>query len=236
MKPGIRKAWQHKARQQLNTRKFVQCEKYTQNAILRDMMCRGMVCRGTYSKYPLCMTMSDLSNNSASLLSGLYITRTRHCEMGAIRTRLHKLQDDFWDILTICGARRQISAPDDTARIAFCSWASSLFNSKMMAAFCQTARDTLTITISEEYIRCIAPKLDNCTANNLLELLGCVALADGLLVPNGNIGDGEVEVTTTDIDSFCVSMTVRFSPSYMEEVQIDEARFKSMYGHIVANL
>lgn len=231
MKPCIRKAWPHKARRKFNIRKFIHCEGYAQKAILS-----GMVCRGTYNKYPCCMTMHDLSNNAVSLLSGLYITRNRHCEMEAIRTRLHKLQDSFWDILIKCGARRQISARDDTALLAFCSWASSLFNSKMMAAFCQMGRDTLTITISDEYITCSAPKLDNGTANNLLDILGCVALANGLLAPNGNIGDGDIHVITTDIDRLCVSMTVPFNPSYMEEVKMDEARFRSMYGHIVANL
>ena len=232
---SIRKAWRHKAHQKLHIRKLAQCEKHMQNAILPGMMSRDMVCRGTYNKYPCCMTMNDLSNNAVSLLSSLYITKTRDCEMEAIKTRLHKLQDGFWDILSKCGTRRQINAPDNTAAMAFCSWASTLFNSQIMSAFCQTAQDTLTISISEEYITCIAPKLDTCTANILLDLLGCVALANGLLVRNGNIGDGDIKVTTAGIATFCVSMTVPFLPSYIEDVKVDEPRFRSTYGHIVAN-
>ena len=227
VKTGIRKLWSWTARRKFNTRKLNLCEKDKRTS-------SSIVSTGTYSSYPCCMTMKDLSNNAVSILSGVYITKIRHFQMEEIRTKLHKLQDTFWNILTECGSRKQINTPGHIAQLAFCSWASSVFNSKLVAAFCETARDTLIITVSDNDIMFKAPKLDSYTANNLLDNLACVTLTNGLLDPKAVIADGQVEVTTTYIDSFCVSVTVSLCPFYMDDVKMDEARFMSMYSHIVA--
>lgn len=229
MKPAIRKWGQHKAFRKIIARRFIQDEQYMKKAILPDVPCGG-----AYNMYPFYTTMLELVYTDVSLFSGLYISRKKPDPTKPKTTSVYKLQDTAWDILTTCGARRQISAPDEITRIAFCSWTSSIFNTKILAAFYQTALDTLTIKINEEDITCIAPKLDTSTANELLDILDCLTWLNRALVQEGKNIDGKVQVAKADIDSFCVSVTVPFSPSYMEEVRREEARFRSMYGHIVA--
>jgi hypothetical protein len=194
------------------------------------------VYRGAFNQYPCTMTMDDLSTNEVTLVPGVYITSTRDCNMGTIRKTLHQLHDNFWDKLKLCGARKQIIASGYTARIVFCHWASSLYNGKLVSAFCQTACDTLIVTIKDAHIECGALNLKAFAAKNLLDILACVALANGLVSPNGLIGGACVEVTSMDIDKFNVLMTVQLDPHYMKEVERDETRLSSMYGHLVAEM
>lgn len=192
------------------------------------------ICRGAFNRYPCLMTISDLSTNAVTLMPGVYITSTRACEMGTIRKTLHDIGDNFWDTLKLCVARNHDIASGDIACLVFCHWASSLYNSKLMSGFCHVARDTLTITIYDDSIRCCAFKLKACAAKNLLDIMACVELASGLISPNEQIGGARVEVTTTDIDRFSVCFTVKLCPSYMEDVKMNESRFYNMYGHLVA--
>lgn len=195
-----------------------------------------IVCKGTYSMLPCSISMNDLSNNAVSLMPCLYITSTRHIEIDEIRTTLNTLQYHFWDILSECGERKKIVASDNIARLALCSWASSQFNSKLIAAFYHTVQDELTIRISDEHITCTASKLDDYSAGKLLDMLACVALASGLLALDGHIGNARVEVTTTTINTFCVSTTIELPAYYMNEVKMNEAHLTYMYGHILAKL
>jgi len=190
--------------------------------------------RGAFNPYPCTMKISDLSTNTVTLDPGVYITSARDCEMGTIRNTLHELRDDFWDTLKRCGARKQITASGNLALMVFCHWTSSLYNSKLIAAFCQTVQDTLTITINSRTIVCSAFNITSPLAKNLLDTVACVVLANGLVLSKGPIGDACVEVTTTDIGRFSVSLTVQVSPSYMDEVKMNEGYFNTMYGHLVA--
>jgi hypothetical protein len=193
---------------------------------------------GAFIQYPCSMTINDLSMNEVTLLPGLYITSIRDCTMQTIREILHKLQDDFWDTLRMRATRKHIIASSHTACLAFCNWASSPCNGKLVAAFCQTAPDSLTVTINEGSIECSALNLNPFVAKNLLDSMACVALASGLISPIGEerIGDACMEVTTTAINRFSVLVTLQFVPSYMERVIMDEARLNSLYGQLAAEL
>lgn len=195
-----------------------------------------MMCCGTYSVLPCSITMNDLSNSAVSLLPGLYITSTRHSDIEGIRTTLHQLPDNIWNILTACGTRKQVFCSDDIAYLALCSWLSSPFNIKLTAGFYHVAQDTLTITLNDEHIMFKASNLEANSAENLLNILACVTLATEILDPNGPVGKAIVEVTTTGISRFCVAMKVRLPSSYMQEVKTDEGRLRSVYGHIAASL
>ena len=223
MRPSTRRSWLSKVRQ------YTVGTGYGKTASLP----LAKEYRGAFNQYPCTMTIDDLATNMVTLVPGVYITSTRCCGMGTIRKTLHDLQDNFWDRLKLCGARKHIITSGYTQSIAFCHWVSSLYNEKLVMAFCQMTQDTLTITLSDDCIKCCALKIKACTAKNLLDILACVALASGL-VPKGQIGDACVEVDTMDIDRFSVSLTVHLCPSYIEAVKIDEAHLSSMYGHLVA--
>ena len=187
---------------------------------------------GAFNQYPCLMTIADLSTNAVTLVPGVYITSARDCGLGTIRKTLHDVHDNFLDTLKLCGSRKQIiSSYGYTGYITFCHWASSLYNGKLVSAFYQMARDTLTITISDDNIKYVASNLKAHAAQKLLDIMACVTLACDLVSPTGPLG--AVEVTTMDIDRFSVSLTIQLSPSYIEGVRMDEERLNSMYGYII---
>jgi hypothetical protein len=192
------------------------------------------VYRGVFNQYPCIMTMDDLSTTEVALMPGVYVTRTRECDMETIRKILHELQDNFYETLKLCGARKQIIAPGHIEHIAFCHWASSVYNGKLVSALCQAAWDVLTITINNDSIDFSALHLKMGAAKKLLDIVACVALADGLISRNLPIGDVSIKLTKLNRDRLGVSMTVPLPPSYMDEIKMDAERLNSMYGHLTA--